>query len=74
MLGKYPDDLTDTGPLNTGRGRVIPTTPFEGVWRPLAEWFGVEPSRMAEVPAHLATQRGQLLANFAIYLIATNKI
>ena len=36
--------------------------------------LGVEPSRMAEVPAHLATQRGQLLANFAIYLIATNKI
>jgi uncharacterized protein (DUF1501 family) len=39
--GKYPDDLTDDGKLNIGRGRLIPTTPWEGVWNGLAEWFGV---------------------------------
>jgi hypothetical protein len=27
--------------LNIGRGRLIPTTPWEGVWNGLAEWFGV---------------------------------
>lgn len=39
--GKYPDDLTENGKLNIGRGRIIPTTPWEGVWNGLAEWFGV---------------------------------
>ena len=26
IVGKYPGDLTDDGPLNLGRGRLIPTT------------------------------------------------
>ena len=40
--GRFPADLTESGPLNVGRGRLIPTTPWEGVWKPLAQWFGVE--------------------------------
>jgi uncharacterized protein (DUF1501 family) len=39
--GQYPDDLTEEGILNIGRGRLIPTTPWEGMWAGLAEWFGV---------------------------------
>ena len=39
--GKYPDDLTDASVLNAGRGRIIPTTPWEGLWQPVGEWFGV---------------------------------
>ena len=50
--GKYPDDLTDNGKLNIGRGRLIPTTPWEGVWNGLAEWFGVN-----------ATNRNSILPN-----------
>ena len=34
ILGKYPDDLSDAGPLSTGRGRIIPTAPWEAVWKP----------------------------------------
>ena len=41
--GTYPDDLTTSSALNTGRGRIIPTTPWEGLWRPVGEWFGVDP-------------------------------
>lgn len=40
MLGKYPDRLTDTdSDLSCGRGRMIPTTPWEFVWNGLAEWW-----------------------------------
>ena len=49
VFGQYPDDLSDDGPLSTGRGRIIPTTPWDGVWAPMAEWLGVEAGSMAEV-------------------------
>ena len=49
----YPNDLTADGPLNVGRGR-LPTTPWEGVWRPLAQWFGVdEPDALRRVLPNL---------------------
>jgi len=38
-LGKYPDDLTASSYLNVGRGRFMPTTPWEGIWKPVAEWM-----------------------------------
>jgi len=28
VIGQYPDDLTDDGPLTLSRGRMIPTTPW----------------------------------------------
>merc|ERR1719174_3221851 len=34
ILGSYPDDLSDSAPLNTGRGRIIPTSPWEAIWKP----------------------------------------
>ena len=37
--GSYPDDLTDASLLNAGRGRIIPTTPWEGLWQPVGEWL-----------------------------------
>lgn len=40
--GDYPDDLTSNGPLNIGRGRLIPTTSWEGVWNGIVAWFGVD--------------------------------
>jgi len=47
--GQYPDDLTDQGTLNIGRGRLIPTTPWEGLWNAMAEWFGVTNQNIALV-------------------------
>lgn len=35
--GDYPDNFSPTGPLNIGRGRLIPTTPWEGMWKGVAE-------------------------------------
>ena len=56
MHGRYPSlDLTRS-PLvvDPRRGSLIPTTPWEGIWRPLAQWFGVEEARWAEVMPNLA--------------------
>jgi len=51
--GQYPDDLTEDGILNIGRGRLIPTTSWEGVWKGIAEWFGVETQDMDKVLPNL---------------------
>ena len=42
ILGEYPTDLSINSPLNIGRGRLIPTTPFEAVWNGVSEWLGVD--------------------------------
>jgi cullin-associated NEDD8-dissociated protein 1 len=51
--GQYPSDLTEDGPLNVGRGRLIPTTPWEGLWKGVAEWFDVDQENMAKVLPNL---------------------
>lgn len=45
ILGKYPDDITVSSPLNAGantRIRFIPTTSWDSVWHGIIQWFGVE--------------------------------
>lgn len=43
MLGKYPSRLAEfESELNLGRGIFLPTTPWEAVWSPIAQWLGVE--------------------------------
>ena len=53
ILGKFPDDLTDDGELNIGRGRLIPTTSWEVIWQPIASWFGIEDDEMSFVLPNL---------------------
>jgi uncharacterized protein (DUF1501 family) len=40
IVGSYPDNLTDDGPRTLGRGRMIPTTSWDAVFLPLAQWAG----------------------------------
>lgn len=50
--GEYPEDINPaTSELEVGRGRgvFIPSTPWEGMWYGVAEWFGVDASRMGDV-------------------------
>ena len=49
VKGAYPDDLTDEGPYNAGRGRVIPTTSWEAIWQGIAQWLGVGEEHMDTV-------------------------
>ena len=53
ILGEYPNDLTDDGELNIGRGRLIPTTSWEAIWQPVASWFGIEDDEMSFVLPNL---------------------
>jgi uncharacterized protein (DUF1501 family) len=55
--GQFPDDIKpETSELEIGRGRgvFIPTTPWEGMWYGLAQWFGVEDDRIFEVVPNAA--------------------
>merc|ERR1711881_202474 len=43
VLGKYPDDLTETSRLNASRSfrvRFIPTTGWDSIWNGIVEWYG----------------------------------
>lgn len=46
ILGEYPSDYDA---FNIGRGRVYPTSPWEAIWKPIAEWYGVLPENVFEV-------------------------
>ena len=48
ILGEYPN-LAEGSPLDTGRGRLIPTLPWEAMWNGIAEWMDVAPEHMVEV-------------------------
>ena len=53
VFGKFPNryaECDDGCPLNIDRrGRLIPTMPWEGVWKGVAEWFGVVSERLDEI-------------------------
>jgi uncharacterized protein (DUF1501 family) len=40
--GSYPSDITPSGTLNIGRGRLIPTLSWESMMNGLVQWMGVE--------------------------------
>jgi len=49
ILGEYPDDLTNDGPLTLHRGRMIPTTPWDSVFQSVAMWMGAFYAELDEV-------------------------
>lgn len=46
ILGDYPRPLSPKCPSWIGRGRFIPTTPWDAVWNGLANWLGVSDKDM----------------------------
>ncbi len=48
IYGSYPS-LYENNPLDTGRGRLIPTTSCDEYFGELALWFGVAPSDLSTV-------------------------
>ena len=51
ILGKYPSRLDETCERNihNSGGRFIPTSSWEALWSPIAEWFGVDTAEMSRV-------------------------
>lgn len=42
ILGKFPERLNEIeSAVNIGRGRILPTTPWESTWFGLSQWLGV---------------------------------
>lgn len=67
ILGEYPNDLTDSGHLNLGRGRVLPTMSYESVWNAIALWFGVKESDLNEVLPNRHSFVGSLFSQDDIF-------
>jgi uncharacterized protein (DUF1501 family) len=51
IYGSYPDPdiLSGNNPLDTGRGRWVPTLGVDPYAATLAKWFGLPSSRMSDV-------------------------
>lgn len=49
IYGEYPDLVLSNNPLDTGRGRWIPTTSVDQYGATLAKWFGVPAGDLAEI-------------------------
>ena len=49
LLGRFPNDLTPAGPLNVGRGRLIPTTSWDHIFNAVGAWFDVGNAAMDAV-------------------------
>jgi hypothetical protein len=47
ILGQYPDGIGEDDATRISRGRLIPTTPWESMWAPISEWFGVPASKLS---------------------------
>uniref|UniRef100_A0A7S3FA23 DUF1501 domain-containing protein n=1 Tax=Haptolina ericina TaxID=156174 RepID=A0A7S3FA23_9EUKA len=68
--GVYPDSMKGNSLycMRGGQGRVIPTMGWEGVWKPLAQWLGVEDARMSEImPNHDRFPDEQLLTKEQVF-------
>ena len=52
VYGGYPDLLLD-GPLDVGRGRLIPTTSVDEYFAELAYWFGISKSQLNLILPHI---------------------
>jgi cullin-associated NEDD8-dissociated protein 1 len=49
ILGQFPPRLALGKGQDLGRGRLLPTMSWEGLWYPIFTWFGVDTKDMPEV-------------------------
>ena len=51
--GVYPE-LHPNGPNSiSGTGPMLPTSPWESIWKPLAQWLGVDDAHLSSVLPNL---------------------
>lgn len=53
LYGRYPEDLSFGNPLDTGRGRLIPTTSVDEYFGELALWLGTQKSDLSRILPNL---------------------
>jgi len=73
IFGSYPDDLSINNPLNVGRGRFIPTLPWEALWNAVIQWLGLNnASTLDEIlPNRKAFDKNSLFEEVELF---TNKL
>ena len=70
ILGEYPREVKAGSYLNLGRGRMLPTTSWEGIWNGVAEWMDLDPDRMDTVMPnrhYFKSHPGKLLTKQQMY-------
>ena len=73
--GQFPEDLNPaTSELEVGRGRgvFVPTTPWEGMWYGVSQWFGVDEDRLLTVVPNAANFGDDALFSAAELFNITN--
>jgi uncharacterized protein (DUF1501 family) len=72
VFGQFPSSFAqgDANPLDLGRGRLLPTTPWESVWNAVATWVDVPSANISFVlpnaqnfPSQTLFTRSQLFKN-----------
>jgi uncharacterized protein (DUF1501 family) len=63
MLGKFPSRLSEFEEVspNIGRGRFIPTSPWESVWNAVGEWLELTEEELRDVIPHKANFPAEVL-------------
>jgi len=51
--GTFPELRTDGPDSISSTGQMLPTTPWEAVWKPIAQWLGVADSELNTVLPNL---------------------
>ena len=70
ILGDYPSGLGDDSDCNIGNGVLLPTTPWEAMWQPIAEWMGADDAKLdfllpnaANFPANTLISHDEMFAS-----------
>ena len=59
ILGKYPEKMKD---VDVGRGKMQPSTPWEGLWNGIGTWWGLDKESMEKIlPNAKNFKSGELL-------------
>lgn len=68
IIGEFPNDLTSSSPLDTGRGRFIPTMPFDSPWNAVSQWLGIDDeSSLNRVLPNRKSFDGMLLSKLNVF-------
>jgi cullin-associated NEDD8-dissociated protein 1 len=65
IFNKFPSTLELDSHLDIGRGRLIPSYPWESQWYPIMKWMGVEDANIDDVLPNLRNFPGELIPNAA---------
>lgn len=68
VLGHFPPSFADRKSWDVGRGRPLPTTPWEAPWKEVARWFGVDtPEQMGRILPNVGNFDVQLFEEGALF-------